>query len=267
MWRLVMALLVLLGAAACGQAGFSGTVESFEMDSTEVGDRFVVSVYLPTRYHPGTAGGFRTAYVLDGSAYGQAVAAFAEARGMDLIVVGIAYPSGWDDQRRTRDFTPTVHSSYTVETGGADAFFSFVRRELFPRMEADYAASPQNRILLGHSFGGLAGAYLALFQADGDPMFTSIGAASPSLFWDGGAVLGLEEQVAARTSDLPLHLVVSVGDLEPALLTGHARAFAQRLRGRNYPSLQLVEKTYRDTDHRTSWRPAFTDALGVFDDR
>jgi len=63
---------------------------------------------------------------------------------------------------RSRDLTPT-HSlllpdgttqDFLKTTGGAEAFTTFLEKELIPYVESHYPTAP-HRMLVGHSFGGL----------------------------------------------------------------------------------------------------------------
>ena len=85
----------------------------------------------------------------------------------DTIVVGIGYPveepleeglQQWG-RLRARDLTPIVEepneSGQSRQTGGAAEFLSFIQTELIPTIERDYRVDPANRVLAGHSFGGL----------------------------------------------------------------------------------------------------------------
>lgn len=90
---------------------------------------------------------------------------------------------------RTRDLTPTAVSvagglsgkkSKTSSTsGGNPAFMNFVSKELFPFIEKAYRSNGY-KVLVGHSFGGLA-AINNLLTA---PLCNAYIANYPSLWWD-----------------------------------------------------------------------------------
>src|SRR5215470_9880404 len=100
----------------------------------------------------------------------------------EIIIVGITW--GGDhpnpDSLRARDYTPTNQNS-TRQSGGADKFLSFMKNELFPFIETNYRADPNERILMGCSLGGLFTLH-ALFTQPG--MFSKYVAASPAYAWD-----------------------------------------------------------------------------------
>lgn len=75
----------------------------------------------------------------------------------EMIVVGIL------NTDRTRDLTPThifsdppmMGPAFSRTTGGGENFLNFIEKELMPHIEANYPTQPY-KILVGHSFGGLA---------------------------------------------------------------------------------------------------------------
>lgn len=97
----------------------------------------------------------------------------------DLIIVGIR------NTNRSRDLTPDAseigeyHQKRLGTTAGADAFLSFIEKELIPHIEDNYRASPY-RILEGHSLGGLFCVY-TIFQKP--ELFSSHLIISPSLWY------------------------------------------------------------------------------------
>ena len=97
----------------------------------------------------------------------------------DLIIVGIR------NTNRARDLTPDAseigeyHQKRLGTTAGADAFLSFIEKELIPHIEKNYRASPY-RILEGHSLGGLFSVY-TIFQKP--ELFSSHVIISPSLWY------------------------------------------------------------------------------------
>jgi hypothetical protein len=102
-----------------------------------------------------------------------------------MIIVGI----GNYEYDRIRDL-PTTHSVFNIDgtidslrwktSGGGENFLKFLKDELMPYVEKNYNVSP-NRILLGHSLGGLLTIHCLLTHPE---MFASYIAVSPSLWWD-----------------------------------------------------------------------------------
>lgn len=99
----------------------------------------------------------------------------------DWIVLGVG--NIW---KRDRDYTPSrqlqvpyIDSMSAAQTGGVSSFLQFLERELMPVISRRYPQLKQ-RILLGHSFGGLA--VLECFVRK-PGLFTHYIAADPSLWW------------------------------------------------------------------------------------
>lgn len=99
------------------------------------------------------------------------------------ILVAIA------NTNRTRDLTPTKSSkemnfsgkkqNMFAESGGNTAFMKFIKNELFPLIEKKYRSNGY-KVLVGHSFGGLAAINNLLLE----PFFNAYIANDPSLWWD-----------------------------------------------------------------------------------
>ncbi|MEO1045664.1 MAG: alpha/beta hydrolase-fold protein [Pseudomonadota bacterium] len=91
-----------------------------------------------------------------------------------MIFVGIV------STNRARDYTPSAVEG-DANSGGAASFLAFLETELIPSIEQEYQTS-DHRILEGHSFGGLFGAY-ALMERPG--LFDAYIILSPALWWGG----------------------------------------------------------------------------------
>jgi len=141
-----------------------------------------------------------TMYVLDGNALGTTAAEAVKRRAPlevtqpDSVVVSIGYPltdNVYALTQRGIDFRPPIPSpAPTTPRAGADDFLAFitgtvrpwVRDSVFPSVKFTRDA------LYGHSFGGLFVVYALLQKPLG---FDTFLAASPSLFWEGGRMLGM----------------------------------------------------------------------------
>ena len=186
-------------------------------------------------------------------------------RGNPRIVVGVVAASDVSGSR-FRDFTPTSDSSVPRVTGGAAVFSRFVSEELVPFVDARYATAPDERALMGHSLGGLFAVYQFLVQTRDAQTFTHIAAASPSLWWDGGSVFDLEQEVAAANTRTPAELFLSTSTLESADIVLHTQELGARLdEGAHYEGLRWTHRSYPATGHGWSWEKAYPDALEFFD--
>nr|HEX2534424.1 alpha/beta hydrolase-fold protein [Chitinophagaceae bacterium] len=190
--------------------------------SGNVGDSFTVYLKLPPEYRTETKRRFTTIYLLDADIYFDIVVAMAEQYKQigvmpPVIVAGIGYGSFEKMEKlRTRDFLyPKAPSREKMpNSGGGLAFHQFLERELIPYLDSTYRTKPENRILMGHSFGG----YFTLFALlqnlkEQRNVYRSYIAASPSLQYGNQYLL---QQLQQSTSDfsLPRLVYTSLGDLE-----------------------------------------------------
>lgn len=258
-WR---PLLLLLAQAFGCASEFGGTAEEFHMTAAASGEAYLVQVFLPREYDDAAAH-LPVAVVLDGPSASLPVAEFAEEDGHPpLVVVGVGYPEGFAPNRRLVDDTPTAVAEQP--SGEATRFFGFLRDEVIPEIAHRYRVEAGPHVLMGHSLGGLFALHVALTQDPDAPVFDRIAAASPSLWWDGGVMFGVEEAFAATHDDLPIELFLGAGTLESALILGYQREMEQRLRARGYPGLRVSAREYRWIHHSAAWRPAYRDALRFF---
>jgi predicted alpha/beta superfamily hydrolase len=128
----------------------------------------------------------------------------------------------------------------------------------------------------GHSYGGLFGAWVLL---EAPATFARYGLSSPSLWWDSGLMFRREAEYAAEHEDLAARVLVSVGGLENAAaeaervarmpepdraavraeaatdrtdMVAGAALFADALKGRNYPNLELEYQVQSGETHASS---------------
>jgi predicted alpha/beta superfamily hydrolase len=166
------------------------------------------------------------------------------------VVVGIGYPvdGPYDLARRTLDYTPPADPALLgerpdggawSETGGADAFLDVLEGEVMPLVAGLAPVDAARPALFGHSLGGLCALHALLTRPTA---FARIVAVSPSLWWNGGALL---RAVGARApSPAPRVMIAVGGEEEPPeapgehphaarrrahRLVSNARAFAEAL--------------------------------------
>ncbi|MFC4347702.1 alpha/beta hydrolase [Kordiimonas lipolytica] len=143
---------------------------------------FHIHVRLPVAYGQEKKK-WPVAYLLDGGHTFPMLAGYGSylvfANDMpDMIIVGISY--GTDDWRqgnlRSTDFTAPAESR--DHYGGAGQFLEFLKRELIPFIENNYAADENQRILFGQSLGGQFVLFAALHEPD---LFFGLIASNPAL--------------------------------------------------------------------------------------
>jgi predicted alpha/beta superfamily hydrolase len=179
-------------------------VEEFEMPHPRGDGTFKISVARVA--HVPEGGKVPVLYVLDGDIGFALAAEIARMRGImgmqpTAMVVGIGYGADFLEfaKLRTADLTPPLSEAGRAamgnlasfigdQDGGADAFVDFLTDTLAPEIGRRYPeASDHDRILFGHSLGGLFTAYALLTRPGA---FRSFVANSPSLWWDGFAING-----------------------------------------------------------------------------
>ena len=143
-----------------------------------------------------------------------------------VILVGIAYPGVAEQKQgpiykrsRTRDYTPShvendgfgYGEEFQKVSGGGDHFLDFIAQELTPYLEREFRVRPQDRTIVGYSFGGLFASY-ALLTRPG--LFQRYLIVSPSLWWDRHLIPRLEKEKAPFLKDIPARAFFSVGEPE-----------------------------------------------------
>ena len=134
-------------------AVFHGAIEELVDDA--VGARHKLLIAVPAE--PPPPGGYPTLYLLDGGAFFGTLVETARHRrnrpamtGVEAsIVVGLAHPEAhpFDRDRRKAELTP-------APGGHGDRFLEFLTWTVQPLIEERYDASPDRRVLLGHSLAG-----------------------------------------------------------------------------------------------------------------
>lgn len=250
-----------------------GATEVFDVYSAVVGDTFRVFI--------GHCGDDPrcTLFVTDGNGlFGLAVdtVRLMQIPGLvpPMTVVAVGYPTAGalrdTAQIRIRDLTPTRSPSFE-HSGGGGRFLRFIAEELRPRLVERIPRALDDVTFFGHSLGGLFGTHVLLTQPD---LFDRYILSSPSLWWDGGQVFGIEETRARSIADLRTSAFFGIGQHETDagrraeainLPAGHPfrppaahldmvddlRRFVAQLSDRRYPSLEIVTAEIDDEYHAT----------------
>lgn len=205
--------IIILGIVVPGMTTFAGDdIKPFELKSCyqrsitskAVGDKFKLNIGLPYGYSKNKK--YPVIYQLDGggdnfvSLVSTVHKLTPTGRIPKVIVVGIDY---FGKTKRSRDYTPVPSDQWGGAEGKADNFIKFLKTELIPFIDKNYATHPTERILTGHSYGGLCTIY-TLTKEPG--LFTRYIAISPSAgFVDG---YYLKEFAKFAKTDTPVSAVV-----------------------------------------------------------
>ena len=180
----------------------------YDLTSKVNGQAYRLFVYAPPKLDQ--AKPQPVVYVLDGSYYFPTATDAMAMNQLNGILVGVGYPTDDRDEvnrRRTFDLSlPTA--SGNQQYGGGDAFLRVLEEEVKPFVTARYRIDPARQALFGHSLGGL----MVLRQLFRNPQaYSTFISASPSIWWDGRAVLADEDAFTkrARAGELHLQLLVT----------------------------------------------------------
>lgn len=248
--------------------------EQWTLSSSNINQEFSIFVALPYTYGKDNQT-YPVMYVLDAnSVFGIVTGTvrlldfFNELR--EVIIVGIGYPDVSTFKAtmgfRTRDLTPTENSWYETKykasvpdapehagEGKAAQFLQFMSKELMPFINTNYRTLPEDNALVGFSFGGLFALY-TLFNQPG--IFKCYLVGSPSIWWDNEMILKLENDFAAKNSDLTAWLFMSVGGEEPDFMIADMYKMANVLRGRKYKGLEMTTHFFEGDGHMSVF-PSF----------
>lgn len=184
-----------------------------ELVDTSTQKNYPVFIKLPKSYNKKTNKQYPVIYLTDGS-YSFQVASGATRFPMnsgamqEAILVAVSYAT--DDKgvaSRVRDYTPSKSATWKLPTGGASKHASFFRQVVIPFIEKNYRAAESKRTYVGHSLGGLFGAYLLLKEPD---LFDNYILGSPSVWFNNENILAF---IAADKSK-QAKVYLAVGQLE-----------------------------------------------------
>jgi uncharacterized protein len=201
MRRLLLTLLLLVPGAAGAQSGQRDAITIGRIDSVwsaTLKEQRKYLVYTPPSYGDTTylPRAYPVLYLLDGDAHFHSVTGLLQILGTgvngtfvvpEMIVIAIP------NTDRTRDLTPTHAEKdpqgrpqpFLKTSGGMPSFFTFLQRELIPKIETTYRTAPY-RVLVGHSLGGIT-AINALYTIP--QSFNAYVAIDPSLWYDNQILL------------------------------------------------------------------------------
>lgn len=287
-------LLAGMALAACDQAAKAnpaqtvspvieqaGQGEPYLISDTQVwnvpdpvsGRNYQIYVALPASYEEQPQRTYPVLYVTDAHYAFPLIRQFARRMNLEgpviqeHILVGLSYADGdTGPVSRTRDYTPSVRANARQAEGGGPAYQAYLKSEVLPFIEQRFRADPKQRILLGHSFGGLLGAQIMFSEPE---LFSAYVLGSPSLWFDNKQMFDAEARFASNHTDLKANVFMYVGEGEhPAPTNSNRydmvadnRLFEQRLRSRQYPGLTLRAIVVDGEDHLTVAPIGFMRAL------
>jgi predicted alpha/beta superfamily hydrolase len=223
--------------------------ETWTIDSTVLGEKRRINVYLPAGVAPSTAlpvmvmpdGGLQEDFL---HVAGLLQVGAGNMTTRPFLLVGI------ENTERRRDLTgPTENPkdrSIAPRVGGSQAFRNFIRHELMPEVAKRYRITSE-RAIVGESLAGLFVVETLMLEPD---LFDTYIAIDPSLWWNNG-------QLLKRGAALPpvlgggkkLHIAVSA-DGQPSDRTVLASVFG------SVAGLGFHYEAWPGETHATIYHPA-----------
>lgn len=235
---------------------------TLQLDSADGQRHYQLWVGKPDR--PAPAAGYPVLWMLDGNAALSALEpaelkTLAAGQAPLLVAVGYRTEQRIDRNSRTYDYTPQVPgAAHQVDpltgqpSGGVDAFLDLLSLRMRPMVAAVAPIDAARQTLWGHSYGGLAVLH-ALFSRPGE--FSDYVAASPSLWWNDGAIVREVAGLAGRLGESRPRLLLMRGSAEPAHprmpSTGDTEAPARALVAdlQKVPGLQAEYRRFEGLNH------------------
>jgi len=179
----------------------------------------------------------------------------------EAIVVGVSYSKGDDSTiSRTRDYTPTYApidpngyaSAARKVSGHAKEYTAFLADQAVPFLQKTYRIDANNKVFVGHSFGGLLGSYILVNRPE---IFDHYIIGSPSLGYDNRVIFSMEKKYAEKHKSLKAHAMIYVDDNDGSLtnqkMADDVLAFEKILRSRNYSGLNLQVEVIKGENHHS----------------
>lgn len=263
MKKIIFTLLIIL-IASCEKEVFSPDLtKEFSILSTSNGAKYNIKVALPEDYSPETQR-YATIYVLDGEENFNFVAENCNKISSDFSIANVLVVSIGYGNDRAIDYTPVEGGGGAVNGGGgAEKFMLFIKNELIPEMENDYGADTlrKNRTILGHSFGGLCGAYAF---TNYNKVFGNYILLSPSLWYADEIVFKFEQENRNINKNNHQLVFLGMGEMENSgQMLAPFVAFFQQLQN-NYPDIKITSHLEPHLNHRGSENPNIIEGLKFY---
>jgi hypothetical protein len=234
--------------------------ETFTLHSDIVGDDYLISIAYPFEYRI-TDESFPVLYVLDphfffGTVTEQTRLLQASEELPQLLIVGIGYPAGRNViEMRGRDYV--VARDFNVAgSKEPEAFRRFIGEELIPHIEANFRVLPDDRAIVGYSFGGLFTLYSFAKQPE---MFQRYILVSPALPWEATELDFMQARLLPDAESISARLYMSVGELEGSHLT--MQALAEILNAREDGDLEVNIAVIRNATHYSAFAVGLINGL------
>jgi predicted alpha/beta superfamily hydrolase len=211
---LISVFLLLSNAAMADTWNSAERTRAHIIQSEVLNEERTVLVRTPPAYDPLQR--YPVVYVPDAEWNFELVASY-----LDYMADNDIYPdmivTGAVNVNRNRDYIPRPDPHFR-DTGQADLYLAFVKNEWLPFISENYASAPQ-RVLIGHSFGGVITLHTLFSKPDLFNAYIALGSSA----WIADRVLF--EEAEAYFEDNPEHdafvyMAVGEGDGGPTVPSG-----------------------------------------------
>ena len=172
-----------------------------------------------------------------------------------MIIVGIA---NYKDER-TNDLTPvplpTNNSLGATKSGGGKLFLKFIKDEAIPFINKEYKTRNE-KILFGHSFGGLMSVYCLLMYPE---LFNDYIAVSPSLWLENDYIIQEAEALFKIKNYINKNVFISDGTEDPNFK--FVQKFDSLLQKNKQSGLEYKYITYKNETHDSQLVKAIPDGI------
>ncbi|KGJ90942.1 alpha/beta hydrolase [Colwellia psychrerythraea] len=175
----------------------------------------------------------------------------------EAIIVGISYAKGSKgDTSRVLDYTPSKNSQWKKNTGGAQQHMTFIEKDVFNYMAANYRVDTKQRTFIGNSLGGLFGSYILLTKPD---MFKNYILGSPSYWFDNKSLFALADKASLNMVDINANVFIAIGERESKALESSyemvedAQQFYQKILTWQQEKLTVKMLVIPEANHQTAF--------------
>jgi predicted alpha/beta superfamily hydrolase len=186
-----------------------------------------------------------------------------------LVSIGVAgiYPDVRGYRReRSRDYTPIFHpdGGYGPEfqraSGGGPAFLRMLTEEALPLVASRWRVDPDDRTLVGHSYGGLFTAWVLQSHPEAFSRYLMV---SPSLWYANRFILDREPGLATTRLPRLTRAYLGVGSWEEqpengGYMVSEMTRFAEMLAARGDPNLVVKSRVFEDETHASIFPACFS---------
>lgn len=161
---------------------------------------------------------------------------------------------------RTLDLTPTKDDKRFPGSGGGEKFLSFVTDELIPYVDKNVGES-SDRLLLGHSFGGLFGLY-ALFERP--ELFSGCIAISPSTWYGDNFLFNASYAEKLKGLEAKKFFFITTGEYDMGNTESNKQYVDWLRENESKTGLDIYYKQYAGRNHFSNVVPSTDEGLSRY---